>query len=63
MSRRGWVPVGVLIAIAGSVFTLQGAGVLSGSSMSGKTFWVVAGPVIAIIGLGIARIGSQGRSR
>jgi len=63
MSRRVWVPIGVLIALAGLVFTLQGAGVLTGSSMTGKTLWAVLGPVIALAGLGIARIGSRGGLR
>lgn len=63
MSRRAWVPIGGLIALAGLVFTLQGVGVLTGSSMTGKTLWAVLGPIIAVVGLGIARIGMRGRLR
>ena len=51
------VGAGVLITLAGVVFTLQGVGVLGGSVMSGVTFWAVAGPVIALVGLAIAAIG------
>jgi hypothetical protein len=53
--------VGVLIALAGVVFTLQGFGVLGGSFMSGVTLWAVIGPVIAVLGLVIAAVG-LGRS-
>jgi len=54
------VGVGVLVTLAGVIFTLQGVGVLGGSVMSGVTFWAVAGPVIALAGLGIAAIGVRG---
>ena len=39
------------MAIAGAVFTLQGIGVLHGSSMTGSTTWAVLGPLIAIAGI------------
>ena len=45
---------GLLVAAAGVVFALQGAGVIGGSSMSGTTLWAVAGPVIAVAGLALA---------
>jgi hypothetical protein len=51
------VGVGVIVTLAGVVFTLQGVGVLGGSVMSGVTFWAVAGPVIVLAGLAIAAIG------
>ena len=57
MSRVVLVSVGVLITLAGVVFTLQGVGVVGGSAMSGVTFWAVAGPVIAVAGLAVAAIG------
>lgn len=46
--------LGVLIMLAGVIFTLQGFGIVGGSAMSGVTFWAVAGPVIAIAGLALA---------
>jgi hypothetical protein len=46
--------LGVLIMLAGVIFTLQGLGIVGGSTMSGVTFWAVAGPVIAVAGLAIA---------
>ena len=57
MRRVVLVGVGVLVTLAGVIFTLQGVGVLGGSVMSGVTFWAVAGPVIALVGLAIAAIG------
>ena len=57
MRRVVLVVVGVLVTLAGVIFTLQGVGVLGGSVMSGVTFWAVVGPVIALAGLAIAAIG------
>lgn len=55
---------GALLLIAGTVFALQGFGVLGGSAMSGSHFWAAAGPVIAVVGLvliaGAARRGHPG---
>jgi hypothetical protein len=42
--------LGVIVALAGIVFTLQGIGVLSGSSMSNTATWSILGPIIAVIG-------------
>jgi hypothetical protein len=61
MGRALLVGVGVLIAVAGVVFALQGAGAIGGSVMSGSTFWAVAGPVIALVGLAVAAAGLRRR--
>lgn len=45
--------VGVLLLIAGTIFALQGFGVLGGSVMSGSSFWAAAGPIIAVAGLAL----------
>jgi hypothetical protein len=55
--------VGVVVALFGLLFTLQGAGVIKGSAMSGTTFWTVAGPVIIVVGLAVASVGVRGRVR
>ena len=47
------VGAGLLITLAGVIFTLQGVGVIGGSFMSGTTTWAVAGPVIALVGLAL----------
>jgi hypothetical protein len=56
MSRALLLLVGVLIMLAGVVFTLQGVGVLGGSSMSGAPLWAAVGPVIAVAGLVIGTV-------
>ena len=53
--------VGVLVTLAGVIFTLQGVGDIGGSGMSGDTFWAVAGPVIAVVGLAIAMVSLRRR--
>jgi hypothetical protein len=55
------VGVGVVIALAGVIFTLQGVGAIGGSAMSGVTFWAVAGPVVAVAGLAVAVFGLRRR--
>jgi hypothetical protein len=56
------VGVGAMITLLGVIFTLQGIGAIGGSGMSGSSFWAVAGPVIAVIGLVLAAIGLRRRS-
>jgi hypothetical protein len=46
--------LGVLVALCGLLFTLQGIGVVGGSPMSNTTTWSIAGPIIALIGLALA---------
>jgi hypothetical protein len=55
--------VGVVVALLGLLFTLQGVGVIGGSAMSGTTFWTVAGPVIIVLGLALAGVGVRRRTR
>jgi energy-coupling factor transporter transmembrane protein EcfT len=62
MSRLVWIVVGVVLTAAGVLFTLQGLNVIGGSGMSGKSLWVVLGPIIAIIGLAILVRGGRNRS-
>jgi hypothetical protein len=63
MRKPGWVIAGVVVALVGLLFTLQGSGVIKGSAMSGTTFWAIAGPVIIIAGLAVAGVGIRGRVR
>jgi phosphate/sulfate permease len=53
---------GIVVALAGIVFTLQGVGVMSGSTMSNTTTWSVLGPIIAIVGAGLIYRGTRSRT-
>jgi hypothetical protein len=55
------IGVGALLALVGIVFMLKGLGAIGGSAMSGSTFWAVAGPVIALVGLAMAGVGLRRR--
>ena len=46
--------LGIVLALAGGLFTLQGFGAVQGSPMSNTTTWSVLGPLIAIAGLVLA---------
>ena len=53
--------VGVVVALFGLLFTLQGFGAVQGSPMSNTTTWSVLGPIIALIGVGLAVAGWRRR--
>jgi hypothetical protein len=46
--------VGVVVALFGALFALQGFGMVGGSPMSNTTTWSILGPIIALIGIAIA---------
>ena len=48
---------GIVVALFGLLFTLQGFGAVQGSPMSNTTTWSVLGPVIALLGLAVAFYG------
>ena len=63
--RRMWpflVP-GVILAVVGLVWTLQGLNVLGGSVMSGSSLWAVVGPIVLLAGLVLIAIGIGRRRR
>lgn len=52
---RWWsVAAGLLLALSGAVWALQGAGVLGGSVMSNDTQWLVIGIPVAALGVWLA---------
>ena len=53
--------LGVVMALFGVLFTLQGVGKVQGSFMSNTTTWTVLGPIIALAGLGLAIAGWRRR--
>jgi hypothetical protein len=68
MIGRLLIAAGALLVVAGTVFALQGFGVLGGSVMSGSSLWAALGPLIAAAGLliavaGLRRIRSSSSAR
>jgi cytochrome bd-type quinol oxidase subunit 2 len=55
--------LGVLVALAGAVWTLQGLGYIGGSFMSGATLWAVIGLIVLLAGLAIIYLALRGRRR
>ena len=51
MSRTAGLVVGVVLALVGLLWILQGLNVLGGSGMSGQLIWAVIGVVVAGLGL------------
>jgi drug/metabolite transporter superfamily protein YnfA len=45
---------GVIVALFGLIWALQGFGVLGGSPMSNTTTWSIIGPITVLIGIAIA---------
>jgi hypothetical protein len=43
--------LGVVLVLAGLIWTAQGLGYLAGSAMTGVTLWAIIGPIVAIIGV------------
>ncbi len=54
MRRRFLILIGVLAAVMGTLWTLQGLGHLGGSPMTGVKLWAVVGPVVAGLGVALA---------
>ena len=52
MKRWGLLVGGVLLALAGTVWTLQGLDLLGQSGgMNGQRIWALIGPVTALVGV------------
>jgi hypothetical protein len=52
--------LGVLLTVAGVVWALQGLGYIGGSSMSGKSFWAIVGPLVAALGVSLIYVTFRG---
>ncbi len=55
--------VGVLLALAGLVWILQGIGLLQGSFMSNQSQWAIIGIVVGVIGGGLLIYNNRGQAR
>jgi hypothetical protein len=51
--RIALVVVGVVVALFGLLWALQGFGVVGGSPMSNTTTWSIIGPITAVIGIAL----------
>jgi hypothetical protein len=60
--RIAMIVLGLLVALFGIIWALQGFGVLGGSPMSNTTTWSIIGPITALIGIGLA-IGASRRRK
>src|SRR5215813_2546800 len=63
MIKLALIVVGVLVALVGAVFTLQGLGYIGGSFMTGATLWAIIGPVVLLAGLAMVAVALRGRRR
>ncbi len=61
MKSRLLIVAGIVVAITGAVFALQGFGVIEGSAMSNNHTFEVVGPVVALAGLAAAALGLRHR--
>ena len=51
MNKNLQAGLGILVALMGAIWTLQGLDVIKGSSvMSGKALWALIGLIVAVIG-------------
>ncbi|CAM3125669.1 hypothetical protein BST27_18990 [Mycobacterium intermedium] len=46
--------LGVIVALFGLIWALQGFGVLQGSPMSNTTTWSIIGPITSLVGIALA---------
>jgi hypothetical protein len=53
--------LGVVVALFGLLFSLQGFGAVAGSPMSNTTTWSVLGPIIVLVGIAVAVAGARMR--
>ena len=53
--------VGLLLALAGAVWFLQGISLLPGSFMTGRTEWAVYGVTAFCLGVALFLLASRGR--
>ena len=61
MSKPVLITIGVVVALAGVIFTFQGLGFIGGSAMTGSTLWAILGPIIAVVGIVLVVLGLRKR--
>jgi hypothetical protein len=63
MRRTLPITIGVLMVVAGAVWTFQGLGYLKGSPMTGVELWAVLGPLVAGFGVALTYVGIRATRR
>jgi len=53
MSKPVLITIGVIVALLGLLFTLQGIGVVGGSFMTGSRTWLLIGLVLVVLGIAL----------
>jgi hypothetical protein len=56
------VAIGIVLALFGALWALQGFGVVGGSPMTNTTTWSVIGPITVLVGIAIAVFGWRRKS-
>ncbi|HEU5474753.1 MAG TPA: hypothetical protein VFV67_29260 [Actinophytocola sp.] len=51
MRNKVLLILGIIAILVGGIWTLQGAGVIGGSFMSGSQTWLIIGLIVAILGI------------
>ncbi len=57
--RTLFVGLGVIALLVGGVWILQGSNVIMNSAMSGSSFWLGMGIVVALVGVGLVVLGAR----
>jgi hypothetical protein len=55
------IALGVIMALMGALWTLQGLDVIGGSAMSGESLWAIVGPIVAGIGVALVIVSARRR--
>jgi hypothetical protein len=63
MRKPVLITLGVIVAVFGAIFTLQGLGFMGGSAMTGSTLWAILGPIIVVVGVALALFGLRRSSK
>jgi hypothetical protein len=53
------IALGVLMVLAGALWTGQGLGYIGGSAMSGVEMWAIIGPLVAGLGVGLVIVAAR----
>jgi drug/metabolite transporter superfamily protein YnfA len=59
--KIGLNSVGVILAVFGGIWFLQGINVLPGSFMSGQTRWAIIGGIAVVVGIALLVVANRRR--